>query len=74
MMTAMIGDYSDEGRDPLTGKIIAACYQAHNELGPNNHHLSLRAKRSNLILDCHVATLLAMTIHTHEEVLGCIYT
>lgn len=25
-------DYRD--KDPLTGKIIAACYQAHNELGP----------------------------------------
>jgi GxxExxY protein len=25
-------DYSD--RDPITGKIIAACYQVHNELGP----------------------------------------
>jgi len=25
-------DYND--RDPLTGKIIAACYQVHNELGP----------------------------------------
>jgi GxxExxY protein len=25
-------DYTD--RDPLTGKIIAACYQVHNELGP----------------------------------------
>jgi len=28
----MSKDYSD--RDPLTGKIIAACYQVHNELGP----------------------------------------
>ena len=32
-------DYRDEkydssDRDPLTGKIIAACYQVHNELGP----------------------------------------
>lgn len=27
-----IVDYSD--RDPLTAKIIAACYQVHNELGP----------------------------------------
>ncbi len=27
-------DYSDRDRDPLTGKIIAACYQVHNELGP----------------------------------------
>ena len=25
-------DYRD--KDPLTGKIIAACYQVHNELGP----------------------------------------
>ncbi len=25
-------DYGD--RDPLTGKIIAACYQVHSELGP----------------------------------------
>ncbi len=25
-------DYSD--RDPLTAKIISACYQIHNELGP----------------------------------------
>ncbi|MDH5187117.1 MAG: GxxExxY protein [candidate division WOR-3 bacterium] len=25
-------DYSD--RDPLTAKIIAACYQVHNDLGP----------------------------------------
>jgi len=25
-------DYND--RDPLTGRIIAACYQVHNELGP----------------------------------------
>ena len=39
-------DYGD--RDPLTGKSIAACYQVHNELGPRNHRLSLRAKRSNL--------------------------
>lgn len=27
-------DSSDRPRDPLTGKIIAACYQVHNELGP----------------------------------------
>ena len=27
-----IVDYSD--RDPLTAKIIAACYQVHNDLGP----------------------------------------
>jgi GxxExxY protein len=27
-------DYSDRDRDPLTEKIIAACYQVHNELGP----------------------------------------
>lgn len=29
-------DYSDknEERDPLTGKIIEACYNVHNELGP----------------------------------------
>jgi len=25
-------DYKD--RDPLTAKIISACYQVHNELGP----------------------------------------
>jgi len=35
----MSKDYSDKkydynDRDPLTGKIIAACYQVHNELGP----------------------------------------
>jgi GxxExxY protein len=35
----MSKDYSDkeydyDDRDPLTGKIIAACYQVHNELGP----------------------------------------
>jgi GxxExxY protein len=27
-------DYSDRDRDPLTEKIIAACYQVHSELGP----------------------------------------
>jgi GxxExxY protein len=27
-------DYSDKSRDPLTERIIAACYQVHNELGP----------------------------------------
>ena len=29
-------DYSDKDgeRDPLTGKIIEACYHVHNELGP----------------------------------------
>lgn len=29
-------DYSDKNsdRDPLTGKIIEACYRVHNELGP----------------------------------------
>ena len=29
-------DYSnkDGERDPLTGKIIEACYRVHNELGP----------------------------------------
>ena len=27
-------DYGDRNRDPLTEKIIAACYQVHNELGP----------------------------------------
>ncbi|GAG53533.1 unnamed protein product, partial [marine sediment metagenome] len=28
----MTEDYSD--RDPVTGKIITACYQVDNELGP----------------------------------------
>ena len=27
-------DDRDRDRDPLTEKIIAACYQVHNELGP----------------------------------------
>jgi GxxExxY protein len=27
-------DYGDKSRDPLTERIIAACYQVHNELGP----------------------------------------
>ena len=27
-------DYGDKNRDPLTERIIAACYQVHNELGP----------------------------------------
>jgi GxxExxY protein len=30
----MMSDYRDGGRDPLTEKIIAACYQVHSELGP----------------------------------------
>ncbi|MCX5810464.1 MAG: GxxExxY protein [Proteobacteria bacterium] len=37
MITAMGNDdYSDKthDRDPLTGKIIEACYRVHNELGP----------------------------------------
>jgi len=33
-------DYGD--RHPLTGKVIAACYQVHSELGPRNRRLSLR--------------------------------
>ena len=32
MITAIKNDYSD--RDPLTAKIISACYQVHRELGP----------------------------------------
>jgi len=27
-------DYGDKSRDPLAEKIVAACYQVHNELGP----------------------------------------
>ena len=34
MITAMREDDRDRDRDPLTEKIIAACYQVHNELGP----------------------------------------
>ncbi|MBM3119885.1 MAG: GxxExxY protein [Chloroflexi bacterium] len=34
MITAMREDDRDRGRDPLTERIIAACYQVHNELGP----------------------------------------
>ena len=34
MITEMGEDYDDKSRDPLTEKIIAACYQVHNELGP----------------------------------------
>jgi hypothetical protein len=35
----MNGDYADhremeEGRDPLTERIIACCFNVHNELGP----------------------------------------
>jgi len=30
----MTSNYRDRNRDPLTEKIIAACYQVHNELGP----------------------------------------
>ena len=33
-ITEMGEDYSDKNRDPLTERIIAACYQVHNELGP----------------------------------------
>jgi hypothetical protein len=33
-ITEMVEDNSDRPRDPLTEKIIAACYQVHNELGP----------------------------------------
>jgi GxxExxY protein len=29
-----MGDYSNRDRDPLTERIIAACYQVHNDLGP----------------------------------------
>lgn len=32
-----MGKYDYTDRDPLTAKIISACYKVHNELGPGFH-------------------------------------
>jgi hypothetical protein len=59
----MSKDYSDkeydyDDRDPLTGKIIAACYQVHNELGPGFVELKALEGRMPKVFESQVVSYL----------------